>query len=44
MVLASLGFNKKIKNEFIQLDGNLSTPANTGAEQCCHKCWMLMLL
>lgn len=32
MALASLGVNKK-NNNFIQLDGNLSTPVNTGAEQ-----------
>lgn len=40
MALASLGVNKK-NNKFIQLDGNLSTPVNTGAEQYCHRGWML---
>ena len=44
MALASLGVNKKIKNEFIQLDRNLSTPVNTGAEQYCHRGWMLTCL
>ena len=41
MALDILGVNKKIKNEFIQLDGNLSTPVNTGAEQYYHRGWML---
>lgn len=44
MALASLGVNKKIKNEFIQLDRNLSTPVNTGAEQYCHRNWMLTII
>lgn len=30
-----------LHDKFIQLDGNLSTPVNTGAEQYCHGGWML---
>lgn len=31
-----------LHDKFIQLDGNLSTPVNTGAEQYCYKGWMLI--
>ena len=41
MALGILGVNKKNKNKFIQLYGNLATPVNTGAEQYCHRGWML---
>ena len=44
MTQALLCVNEKIKNEFIQLYGNLSTPVNAGAGEYCHRGWMLTIV
>lgn len=38
----TLAMHAFLHDNFIQLDGNLSTPVNTGAEQYCHGGWMLI--
>ena len=39
MLLNDIG----VKNKYIQLYGNLSTPVNTVAEQYCYRGWMLTM-